>query len=104
MTDYNLKTQARLETLLSASTSTGAGTAVNQSVENPTFQVTGLSTTSTITVAIQVTQDDTNYVTSGLSFTANGVGRYTGWYSKVRANITAYTSTDLDAVTVTGMV
>jgi len=97
-------TKGLRKTLLSASTSVGAGDQFNQSTETPTFQVVGISTTSTITVDIQISNSGDAWTSSGTTFSANGIGSYTKFYGAVRANITAYSSTSADAVSVYGIV
>lgn len=86
-----------LNTLLSAVVATGAGTAFKQVGSLITVQVRGITTA---TVAIEVTVDGTNFVASGLSFTADGIGSVNGYFTAYRANVTAWTS---GAITVTAI-
>ena len=97
MARYNA-VKGELVTLLDGVEATGAGTAVETNLVRTTYQVQGITTA---TVVIQVSNDGTNFVNSGLSFTADGVGAVEGPFKHVRANCTAWTS---GAITVTAVV
>lgn len=88
---------AETSVLLNGVEATGAGTAVQTTVDNMSFHCEGITTA---TVVIEVSNDGTNYITSGVSFTADGVNTVTGPYKYVRANCTAYTT---GTITVTAL-
>lgn len=90
--------KGELVTLLDGVEATGASTATKTNLVRTTYHVEGISTA---TVVIQVSNDGTNFVNSGLSFTADGVGAVEGPFQWVRANCTAYTS---GTITVTAVV
>lgn len=78
-----------LVTILPAQAATGAGAAFKATGSLITVQVRGITTA---TVAIEVTVDGTNFIASGLSFTADGIGSVNGYFTAYRANVTAFTS------------
>ena len=89
---------AKLVTLLSAVGATGAGTANDTTQDKMTFHCEGITTA---TVDVQVSNDGTNYIDSGLSFTADGVGAVDGPFKQVRGNVSAHTT---GTITLTALV
>jgi hypothetical protein len=87
--------------LLSAATSTGAGSSANAVCVDRTFQAVGVTTAGAgaATIKIQVSNDDTNWIDLGtitltLSTTdaTDGFASQAAW-QHVRANITAISGT-----------
>lgn len=81
--------QPILNQIQTNATATGTGLTFKAGGSIATVQVQGITTA---TVAIEVTLDGTHWVASGLSFTADGVGTINGYFTSIRANISAYTS------------
>lgn len=90
---------AIITTLLNAVTSTGAGASVQPSLPQRTFEAVVAGTGAvTATVLIQVSNDDTNWLTqstitlSGTTSAADGVALEAPW-AYVRGNVSAITGT-----------
>jgi hypothetical protein len=84
-----------LNLILSNATGTGPGNGFRPTGALATFQVEG---TFSATVTIEVTLDSVNWVSSGLTFTAAGVGSINGYFAAFRANVTAFTSGTVTSV------
>ena len=96
MADTSSRT-GRNQKILDSAVATGAGDAYKTNLQQTSYQVEGITTA---TVVIQVSNDGTNFIDSGLSFTADGVGAITGPFAYVRANVTVWTTGTINVTAV----
>jgi hypothetical protein len=76
-------------TLLNAVTQNGSSTAYRMTKDKASFQITG---TFTATITVEVSNDGVNFVSSGLSFTAAGVGAIDVAFVWIRVTVSGYSS------------